>query len=83
MVSRHHVGLYVQLYLSCGWGGRMVTLCLVHCSTRQKVAGTRPDESAELNLPAAVGSRVYLACNRNDYYKQKNMFLWCKAAVGA
>jgi hypothetical protein len=30
-------------------------------------------------LPAAVGLEVYSASNRNEYQKQKNMFLGCRA----
>jgi hypothetical protein len=40
--------------------------------------GSRPDEintflSVYVNLPAALGPRVYSAFNRNEYQKQKNV----------
>jgi hypothetical protein len=51
---------------------------LKHYAIIGKVAGSRPDEanafllSIYLILPAALGSGVYSASNRNQYQKQKN-----------
>jgi hypothetical protein len=57
-------------------------------ATREKVAGSRLDKvnqlfSIYLIPPAALGSRVYSASNRNEYQKQKKMFLWSREAAGA
>jgi hypothetical protein len=53
-----------------------------------RVASSRPDEmndflSIYLILPAAVDHGVYSVSNKNEYYKQKIMFLESKAAAGA
>jgi hypothetical protein len=45
---------------------------VVKALTSRKVAGSSPDEvigyfSIDLILPAALGSGVYSACNRNEY----------------
>jgi hypothetical protein len=50
-------------------------------STGWKVAGLRPDKtnaiffSIYLILPSALGPRVYSAPNKNEYQKQKIVFL--------
>jgi hypothetical protein len=53
-------------------------------ATRRKVAGSRPDEVNEflsiyLIFKAALGPGVYSASNRNEYHKQKKMFLGSRA----
>jgi hypothetical protein len=55
--------------------GHSVAWRLSHYATSRKVAGSRPDEVNEffpiyLSLPAALGSGVYSASNRNEYQKQ-------------
>jgi hypothetical protein len=47
-----------------------------------------PDELNEyfsiyLILPATLGPRVYSACNRNEYQKQRNKASGEQSAVGA
>jgi hypothetical protein len=56
----------------------------MHYATRRKEAGCSPDVAIELFwicliLPAALGSEVYSTSNRNEYQKQKKMFLWSRA----
>jgi hypothetical protein len=56
----------------------------MHYATRRKEAGCSTDEvkaffSIYLILPAALGSGVYAASNRNEYQKQKKMFLWSRS----
>jgi hypothetical protein len=46
-------------------------------ATSRKLPGSRPDEvngffSIYLILPAALGSGVYSASNRNEFYKHTN-----------
>jgi hypothetical protein len=53
-------------------------------ATRWNVASSSPDEVIEffsiyLILPAALGPWVYSAFNRNEYFKQRKMFLGSKA----
>jgi hypothetical protein len=51
-------------------------------ATSRKVAGPIPIEvifSIYLILPAALGPEVYSAYNRNEYRKQKKMFLESRA----
>jgi hypothetical protein len=53
-------------------------------ATGQKVADSVPDEDIEffsiyLILPSALGPKVYSASNRNEYRKQKKMFLGSRA----
>jgi hypothetical protein len=59
--------------------GHAVVKWLRHYATNRKVAGLIPDEvifKIYLILPAALGSGVYLASNRNEY--QKLTFLGSK-----
>jgi hypothetical protein len=53
-----------------------VAYSLRHYATRRKVAGSRPDEVNELFpvnllLTSALGPKVYLASNRNEYQGNK------------
>jgi hypothetical protein len=53
-------------------------------ATSWKVASSTPDEVIEcfqiyVVLPAALGPCVYSAFNRNEYQKQRKMFLGSKA----
>jgi hypothetical protein len=54
----------------------------------RKVAGSGPDEvndfvSISIVLQSALGPGVYSGCIRNNYQKQKIMFLGSNAAAGA
>jgi hypothetical protein len=53
---------------------------LRHCATSRKVKCSRPDEAIEIFnlLAAALGPGVYSTSYRNEYQKQKNIFLWCR-----
>jgi hypothetical protein len=51
-------------------------LKLRHYTASRKVMGSRPDVvndcfSIYLILPATLDPRIYSACNRNEYQKQK------------
>jgi hypothetical protein len=55
--------------------GALGSLVVKHCVRSRKVTGSVPDEvnfSMYLILPAALGSGVYSASNRNEYQKQIN-----------
>jgi hypothetical protein len=66
----------------------MIEYWLRHYATSRKVAGSRPEEVNEffsiyLILPAALSPGVYLACNRNEYQKQRNKVSGEYSAAGA
>jgi hypothetical protein len=55
-------------------------------ATSWKVVGSRPNEVIEffsiyLILPAALGPGVYSASNRNEYHKEKKIFLGSRARL--
>jgi hypothetical protein len=55
----------------------------MHYAISRKIPGSRPDEGNQfffhfLILPVAIGHGVYSSSNRNEYHKQKIMFLRSK-----
>jgi hypothetical protein len=57
--------------------------CRKHYATSRKVAVSRPDKVNDLFhyiiLPDGLHPEVYPVLKRNEYKKQKEMFLWSRA----